>query len=112
MSDSVVKLVELDPETFEDFWRIQHHKTGRLLAKIKWDAIISKGGLSTKIRDPETGELHEVDLKATPEEIITGYKKYISNYMNGRPSYSMSAEERQYLKRPITFLNQGAWMDG
>lgn len=108
----VVELKAVNPSTFEDFWDRQHHKTGRLIAEIKWKAITSKEGLSTKIRDPETGELHEVSLKATGEEIIKGYKAYIESTMGGRPTYLMTLEERQYLMRPTTFLNRGGWLDG
>jgi len=108
----VVTLKAVETDQFELFWAKQRHKTGKLISRIKWDAITGDG-LDTKILDSSTGEYHEIKgLKATPEEIIEGYDKYLSSYMNGRPVYQMTDEERQYLKRPIQFLNQGMWMDG
>jgi len=75
-------------EAFEEFWRQfpRGRKTAKADARRKFMAIV-------------TGK-HK-DLKATPEQLIWGAKRYAAAMGDNHP----------YVKMPSTWLNGGCWED-
>ena len=104
------KVVKLHPKTcgFEDWWALQVHKTGKLICKAKWDAITRPEGYHTTIIDKSTGDHVQVHLQATPEEILEGQRRQNKELFRNGPS----EDDKQFLKRPQQWLNQGGWLDG
>lgn len=106
---NVVPIREPETATFDDFWNLQFHKTGKVLCMAKWNEIVSEGGCHTKILDKTTGKYVDAHLKATPVEIVEGQRRVNSAFFE-RHGYDAGAE-KQYVRRPIQFLNQGGWLD-
>ena len=94
------------PQTFEDFWKECPKKVGKLLAKVKWDAITSSAGLDAKTKE-DTGDIVKLGvLRASSEELIKGMRAYRRRHMN-----ESSGWVDPYALHPSTWLNQGRWMD-
>src|SRR5262245_6088629 len=108
----IVKLIptpDLD-QAFEDFWKAFPRRVHKPLAKIKFVAICTTG-LKTRTLDRDSGSYVEIELRATPEELIDGAKRYYQrNVKTGTGQYGFK-EEGRYLVHPATWLNQGRWMD-
>lgn len=85
---------------FETFWRAYPRKVGKAMARAKWNAITTKG-LTAKCKDRD-GNVMDVELVATPEEIIEGALAYRWD--------SIDTEDR-FVAHPTTWLNQGRWED-
>ena len=52
-------------------------------------------------------------LKATPEELIEGAKRYYQeNRLNGKGGKYGFKDDGRYLQRASTWLNQAGWEDG
>lgn len=104
-------VVQMQPETasFEDFWRSYPKKSGKLLAKAKWDAITGDG-LKTRIFDRDSNTYVDVELQAAPAEIIEGMRKYRDTQIDKNNGYKLK-DDGKYTLNPATFLNQGRWMD-
>lgn len=95
--------------TFEAFWKAYPKKVGKPLAKAKWDAI-TNGGLTTRTMDKDSGQYVEIELQATPAELVEGAKKYAKSLVvDTGDKYVMT--ERRFICHPSTWLNQGRWMD-
>ena len=99
--------------TFDDFWKECPKRVDKMLAKAKWDAITSPDGLSTRIKDRETGELVEVHLKATPDELVAGMKRYDRSVRTYKPGadWGTLKDDSAYICHPSTWLNRGRWLD-
>lgn len=106
MSETVVQL-RLAP-TFNDFWKAYPKRVGRPLAEAKWNAITGDG-LKTRTLDRDSNTYVEIELKATPEEIIAGAKAYAASQID-RNTYRLK-DDGKFTLQPATFLNQGRWMD-
>jgi len=108
-----IRRPEPEPDSFDAFWRAypSPRRVGKVLAKVKWDAITSAGGLSTRILDKDSGEYVPVELRATPEEIIEGVKRYdAAMRLPGVGEYGYK-DGGKFICLPSTYLNQGRWMD-
>ncbi len=108
--NNVVAIQQPKPDAFDDFWKAYPRRVGKPLAKAKWQAITGPG-LKTKTFDKDSNTYIEIELHATPEEIIEGAKRYYAaNRLNGVGKYGFKDEGR-YLCHPATWLNQGRWLD-
>lgn len=87
-------------DPFEIFWNIYPRKCGKAMARAKWKQITGNG-MQAKCRDRD-GNTMDVDLHATPEDIIEGVKAY---------RYDCIDTESRYIAHPSTWLNQGRWED-
>jgi len=103
---NVIKL-QTEGVTFEDFWqRFPASRRGsKPLAMAKWKAI-TNGGLTTNMKDNDSGQFVEVFLEATPEEILAGLKEYIKQ----RTDPETYKVETKFFALASTFLNRGYWM--
>jgi hypothetical protein len=106
---NVVNLKQ-ETDTFEEFWKAypSPRRTGKVLAKAKWDAIVN-GGLSTRTLDKDSGQYVDIELRATPEDIILGITRYASSMR--LPDGWNYKDDGKFICQPATFLNQGRWMD-
>lgn len=94
--------------TFDDFWRAFPKRVGKPLAKAKWDAITGEG-LKTRTLDRDSGGYVDIELRAKPEEIIEGARRYAQTQID-KQTYKLK-EGGRFTLHPATFLNQGRWQD-
>jgi hypothetical protein len=107
---NVTAMIRPEAGTFDEFWRVYPKKVGKPLAKAKWDAI-TNGGLKTRTLDRDSNQYIEIEVQASPQEIIDGAKKYEArNRKPGLGNYGY-LDEGKYLAHPATWLNQGRWDD-
>ena|SRR5690554_4880690 len=106
MSETVLQFPGAQEDRFEEFWAVYPRKIGKALARAKWTAI-TNGGLRTRTLDRDSQTFVEIELRATPSEIIEGAKRY-REAMYDRHTRQFS----KYICHPATWLNQGRWEDG
>ncbi len=94
--------------TFDEFWRSFPRKVGKPLAKAKWDAI-TNGGLSTRTLDRDSGLYVAIELKASPEELLEGARRYAKAQVD--PNTYKLKDGGRFICHPATWLNQGRWED-
>jgi hypothetical protein len=105
-----------DTASFDEFWRVFPKKCGRPIAKAKWDAITGEG-LTTRTLDKDSGTYITIELRATPEEIIAGAKRYRATQIDPRQcrsddySRTILKDDGKFTCHPATWLNQGRWLD-
>jgi hypothetical protein len=104
---NVIKL-QTEEVSFDDWWSLQVHKIGKVICQSKWNAITSEQGYHTKMLDKSTGEYVDIHLKATPQEIYDGQKRQNAELFRSQNSQ----DEKQFIRRPQQWLNQGGWLDG
>lgn len=97
--------------TFDQWWDMQFHKIGKPLCKAKWDAITSPQGYRTRMLDKTTGEYVQIHLKATSDELLDAQKRQNKAFFEKHGYGEKAQAEKQYLRRPATYLNQGGWED-
>lgn len=108
MSLQESNVVQLRPNSFEEFWKVYPRKVGKPLAKAKWDAITGQG-LKTRTLDKDSGTYVEIELCATPDEILAGAKIFREQqFVPG--SYKLK-DDGKFIPHPSTWLNRGQWMD-
>jgi hypothetical protein len=101
---------EVDPDTFEAFWRAYPRKVGKPLAEAKWNAI-TNGGLRTRTLDKDSNTYVEITLSATPAEILDAAKRYDQrNRKKGIGEFGY-VDDGKYICHPATWLNQGRFYD-
>lgn len=88
--------------TFEDFWRLYPRKVDKAIARAKWNQITGDG-LTTRMLDRDSRMFVHATLRATPEEIMAGLKRY-------RENLPLEYDE-QFIPYPTTWLNRGRWDD-
>ena len=97
---------------FDEWWSLQFHKTGKVMAKAKWDRITSPEGLTTRAMDKSTNEYVQIHLQASPQEIVDAQKRQNKALFD---AYGFSGpalmEAKKYLRRPVQWLNQGGFWD-
>ena len=102
-------VVQLEPQVgFEDFWKHYPRRVGKPLARAKWDAITGPG-LKTRTLDKDSNSYVDIELQATPAELVEGAKRYRDSQID-RTTYKLRDNGR-YVAHPATWLNQGRWMD-
>lgn len=107
MSSQNDNVVAINPEpTFEDWWKLQHHKVEKMLCKAKWDAITSPGGTEGRVED--NGTFTTIKLEASPSRIMRGWKEFIKAWPRNA-DYSL--KDVQYMPRPRQWLNGARWED-
>ena len=97
-----------DQITFDDFWKRYPRKVGKAIARAKWNQITGPG-LKTRTLDRDSGQYVELDLQATPEEIMAGLKAWW-NSIPMKADFTKDIDE-QYIPHPATWLNRGRWED-
>lgn len=109
MSLQESNVVSLRPEQdhFEEFWKLYPRKVGKPLARAKWNAITGNG-LKTRTLDKDSGTYVEIELHASPAEIIAGAKAYREQQFVG---FKLK-DDGKFIAHPATWLNQGRWEDG
>lgn len=105
---TVVQMIRPQEDRFEEFWKAFPKRVGKPIAKAKWDAITGSG-LKTRTLDKDSGTYIEIELHATPEELIAGAKNYYER--NRKIGGYGFKDEGKFLLHPATFLNQGRWLD-
>jgi len=101
-------VIQLATDPFEEFWKNYPKKVGKPLAQAKWNDI-TNGGLKTRTLDRDSGRYVEIELEATPEEILEGAKQYRKSMMD-RQTFKLK-DDGKYVCHPATWLNQGRWLD-
>ena len=96
-------------DSFDDFWRNCVKKLDKALTKAKWDAITSERGLETKMLDRDSGAYVAVHLKAAPQELIDGMKRYAKSQID--PNTYRIRDNGKFTCGPAVWLNRGRWMD-
>jgi hypothetical protein len=99
-----VTVVTLIPATFETFWAECPKKVGRIIAQARFDAITGDG-LHTRTKDRDSDTYVDVFLKAAPQEIIDGMKRYRKRV------WITEETEARWILHPSTWLNRGGWLD-
>lgn len=108
-NESNVVVLHPEQDLFDEFWKIYPKKFAKAMAKAKWDLITGPNGLVTRSLDRDSGTYVSLTLKATPEEIIEGAKRYrAANLKSGGYGFK---DDGKYICHPATWLNQGRWMD-
>lgn len=97
-----------DPDSFEAFWLAYPKRVGKPLAAAKWEAI-TNGGLRTRTLDRDSGGYVEIELRATPQELLEAAKRYYESQLD-RNTYRIKDGGR-FTLNPATWLNAGRWMD-
>lgn len=108
MKSNVVSINCQPSPRFEEFWKAYPKRVCKAMAKDKWDKI-TNGGLTTKMKDGESGEMIEVFLQATAEEIIAGAKRYYETQID-KKTWKLKDDGR-FTCQPHTWLNRGRWTD-
>lgn len=93
---------------FEAFWQACPKKVGKPLARAKWREIVGHG-LRTRTMDKDSGMYVDIDLQATPDELLAGMKRYARSLI--RVENDKYVIEKRYVVHPATWLNQGRWED-
>ena len=103
------------PVTFDDLWNAvpPERRIDKALCRAKFAAITSEQGLHTKNLDRDSGLFVAVHLKATPEEILKGWIKYIGENVvqdtRWGPAKQMKLKKDAYVRHLSTWLNRGGW---
>lgn len=90
---------------FDWFWAIVVHKVDKPVCALKFAEITSPKGMHTKIKDRSTGGFMPAHFKATADEIIDGYKRYVAS--NTGPDGLI--DDGKFMRRPAWWLNEGGW---
>ena len=96
--------------TFNDFWAASPRKVDKALTRARFEALTSPSGLTTRIRDRESGQLIDVHHdQVSPETLVNAMKKYAQEQID--PQTFGYKDGGKYLIHPATFLNRGRWLD-
>jgi hypothetical protein len=93
---------------FEEFWKNFPKKVGKPIAKAKFKEIVTKG-LKTRTLDRDSGQYVDIELEATPQEIIDGAKRYARSLIDMN-TFKRKVEDK-FVLHPSTYLNRGSWMN-
>lgn len=114
MASNVVPLTKAT--TFDDLWNAvpPERRIDKALCRAKFAAITSEQGLHTKNLDRDSGLFVAVHLKATPEELLKGWIRYIGEHATTEtkwgPAGKMKLKEGgKYVRHLSTWLNRGGW---
>jgi hypothetical protein len=84
----------------------------KALCMMKWNAITSEEGLTTRMKDKDADQYVRITLQATPEEIVDGLKKSCEMWRGKKGAEKYGWEDGgKFIPMPATWLNQGRWMD-
>lgn len=107
MADNVRRLFPESDGDFEAVWKLWPNKAKKLVARAKYAAIL-KGGFRTRTLDKDSGQYVDIELGATPEDILAGVKAYVSSQIDR--NYRLKDDGR-FIPHLATWLNQGRWED-
>lgn len=111
--ENVVRLFEEAPAPagdFEAIWRIWPNKAKKVLAKAKYEAIL-RGGFRTRTLDKDSGQYVEIELDASPDDILAGVKAYLQSQRATGSGQFGYKDDGRFIPHLATFLNQGRWED-
>lgn len=111
LDSSAVVIPLTHNDRFEEWWMLYPapRRSGKAMCKAKWDAIVGPTGLRTRTKDRDSDTYIILMLSATPEEIITGLKRCREQWQ--APNSYKWKDDGKYIPMPLTWLNQGRWMD-
>jgi hypothetical protein len=102
--------------SFDDLWAAvpPEKRIDKALCRAKFTAIISEQGMHTKNLDRDSGLFIAVHLKATAEELLRGWIRYIGEHATAdtrwHPPAKMKLKEGgKYVRHLSTWLNRGGW---
>ena len=115
MTDTLASnVVQITQPTFEEFWALvpMQKRIDKAMCRVKFAAITSERGLTTKNLDKDSGEYVEVHLQATAAEILRGWLDYCRENATpdtkwNPPSKMKLKEGGRFMRRPSTWLNRG-----
>ena len=93
---------------FETVWKLWPRRDGKAVARTKYDAII-KGGYRTRTLDKSSGQFIEMELSASPDEILAGVKAYVDSQIDKRTF--RFRDDGKFIPHMGTWLGRGGWMD-
>lgn len=93
---------------FEELWKLWPNKSKKPIARAKYEAIV-KGGYITRTLDKDSGQYIELELSATPEQIVAGARAYVDSQIDKR-TYRLFDDGR-FIPHLATWLNGGRWED-
>lgn len=105
---NVLQMPKAEAVTFDDFWKACPKKVGKPVAQAKFEAITGDG-LLTRTLDRDSGTYVTIELRATPEELVEGMRRYRKTQID-RETFRLK-DDGKYTLNPATFLNQGRWLD-
>lgn len=95
-------------KAFEAFYQAYPKRIDKALARSKFFGIV-KGGFRTKTLDKDSNSFVEIELSATPEELIEAAKRYTSSLIDTN-TYKRKVEDK-YIPSPAVWLNKGRFQD-
>jgi hypothetical protein len=93
---------------FEELWSMWPRKEKKPVARAKYEAI-TRGKFTTRTLDKDSGNFIELELSATPEQILAGAKAYISSQIDKRTFRFV--DDGKFIPYLATWLNGGRWED-
>lgn len=96
-----------DPR-FEEVWKLWPRKDGKAIARTKYLAIV-KGRFQSKTLDKASGQFIEMELSASPEQIIAGVKAYVDSQIDKRTF--RFKDDGKYVPHLGTWLGRAGWED-
>ncbi len=93
---------------FELLWRSWPVKNGKAVARAKFQGIV-KGHFHTKTLDKSSNTFFDMELSASPEQIMAGAKAYLASQVD-KNTYRLKDEGR-YIPQLGTWLGRAAWED-
>lgn len=94
-------------KAFEEVWKLWPNKAKKPLAKAKFMAVCK--GCKTRTMDRDSGQYMDIELEASPEEIVKGCKAYLSSQIDKR-TFKMK-DDGKFIPMLSTFLNGGRYSD-
>lgn len=104
---NIIEMRQPETATFEDFWTQYPRRTGKAMARAKFQAI-TNGGIQTRALDRDSGQYVALVLEATPEELVAAAKAYRKSLIG--PDFRLKIDE-QFIPLASTWLNQGRFED-
>lgn len=93
---------------FEALWKVWRRKDGKAIARAKYMEII-KGGYRTKTLDKSSGMFMEMELSATPEQILAGAKAYMDSHVD-KKTFRLK-DDGKFIPWLQTWLGRAGWLD-
>ena len=107
---NVIAMSQPETDRFQECW-LAYPKPRRekmAICKAKWNAITGPG-LKTRTFDKDSNSYIEIELHATPDEIIAAVKKFAERHID-KTTYKYK-DDGKFICQFSTWLNQGRWLD-
>jgi len=94
--------------SFDAIWSLWPRKDGKAIARTKYLAIV-KGRFQSKTLDKASGQFIEMELSASPEQIIAGVKAYVDSQIDKRTF--RFKDDGKFIPHLSTWLGRAGWED-